>query len=299
MLVELNEGGFILTGIYCIENMVNHKKYVGKSENLEHRTKSIRKCIENCVEPDWKVRNSYLTNSIKKYGIKNFSIYILEECPPEILSEREKYWISELHTYRGDPLCHGYNLTLGGEGVSGLIMSDESKSKMSISAHTRKYSYSRGQSMSKYMKENNPMHNPEIAKKNADARRGKELSESHRKNIGLSAKGRTPWNKGISTGPQSPELIEKRSKAMIGHSVSEECREKIRESKVGKIAVTKDNKVKYIYKHELPQYEELGYSLTPRVYGKRVYQLKCKNCGNSFEANASNIKLCPKCKSKG
>ena len=50
-------------------------------------------------------------NKLKKYGIKHFSIEQIEECPDEILSNREIYWIKFYDTYN-----NGYNATLGGEG---------------------------------------------------------------------------------------------------------------------------------------------------------------------------------------
>ena len=302
--------------------MVNHKKYFGKSEtSIESRALWINEAKDN---PKW-LRNEHLTASVAKYGISNFRAYVVEECSLDVINDRERYYIELYRTYDHNI---GYNKTRGGDGVDSISSSMynkeywqrvgiresrsgkghfmygkhhsvEVRAKMRESAlHRPPKSLETREKMSEYMKENNPMRDPEIAKKNADSRRGKELSESHRRNIGLAAKGRPAWNKGISTGPQSPELIEKRSKAMIGHEVSDECREKIRDSKIGKIAVTKDNKVKYIYEHEVSQYEELGYSKSPRVYGDRTYHLTCKECGEQFEANAPTVKLCPTCKTK-
>jgi len=54
-----------------------------------------------------------LYKAFNKYGIENFSIAKIEECPDEALFEREKYWIKELNTYH-----FGYNATLGGEGTT-------------------------------------------------------------------------------------------------------------------------------------------------------------------------------------
>ena len=48
---------------------------------------------------------------MRKYGIEHFTIEAIEECPINILSEREKYWISEFDSYH-----NGYNATLGGDG---------------------------------------------------------------------------------------------------------------------------------------------------------------------------------------
>lgn len=48
---------------------------------------------------------------MKKYGVKNFSISVLEECENERLNEQEKYWIKIKDSY-----YNGYNLTFGGDG---------------------------------------------------------------------------------------------------------------------------------------------------------------------------------------
>lgn len=48
--------------------------------------------------------------AIKKYGKENFDIDIIEECPPELLDEKERYYINYYNSYN-----KGYNLTLGGQ----------------------------------------------------------------------------------------------------------------------------------------------------------------------------------------
>jgi hypothetical protein len=48
---------------------------------------------------------------MRKYGIENFEIESIEQCPDDLLNEREIYWIEKLDTFH-----NGYNETLGGEG---------------------------------------------------------------------------------------------------------------------------------------------------------------------------------------
>ena len=48
---------------------------------------------------------------MQKYGIEKFHIEKVEECPLEILSDREKYWIEFFSSYK-----NGYNATIGGDG---------------------------------------------------------------------------------------------------------------------------------------------------------------------------------------
>lgn len=52
----------------------------------------------------------HIKRAILKYGKENFSIEILEECPKELLNDREKHYIKLYNSYNS-----GYNSTLGGQ----------------------------------------------------------------------------------------------------------------------------------------------------------------------------------------
>ena len=93
-----------MIGIYCITNLINGKKYIGQSRNIEKRWKKHRRSINS------KNNKTYLHNAFCKYGLDNFSFEVLEECKVEDLNEKEIYWISFYDTYK-----NGYNLTLGGD----------------------------------------------------------------------------------------------------------------------------------------------------------------------------------------
>ena len=95
--------------IYCITNLVNQKKYVGKTTNSitarfkEHCSDSKR---ERCEKRP-------LYDAMNKYGVENFIVEELEVVEDEnLLSEREIFWIKELQTYGSK----GYNATKGGDG---------------------------------------------------------------------------------------------------------------------------------------------------------------------------------------
>lgn len=94
--------------IYVITNNVNGKQYVGKTvysiekRFQEHKNDSMKRRCEK--------RPLYA--AMRKYGIEHFTIDVLEICSAEQMSDREKYWINELHTYGHT----GYNATYGGEG---------------------------------------------------------------------------------------------------------------------------------------------------------------------------------------
>ena len=91
--------------IYQITNLVNGKIYIGKTEQSikkrwqEHCADSIK---ERCADRP-------LYRAIRKYGIENFSIELLEETDQP--NERECYWIEQKQSFK-----YGYNATLGGDG---------------------------------------------------------------------------------------------------------------------------------------------------------------------------------------
>ena len=95
-----------MTGIYKIENLLNHKVYIGQSVNIAQRWKEHRYCV-----PSWKNSEYPLYRAIHKYGIDNFEFSVLQECSKEQLNELEIYWIEKYNSFN-----QGYNQTKGGDG---------------------------------------------------------------------------------------------------------------------------------------------------------------------------------------
>lgn len=96
--------------IYCIQNKITGKKYIGKTINLQSRLYQHRYGLTRDVLP--KGINPHLYNSCKKYGINNFEISIIEYFKnnvPDKLSKREIYWIKKLDTINPEK---GYNISL-------------------------------------------------------------------------------------------------------------------------------------------------------------------------------------------
>ena len=91
--------------IYQIQNDVNGKIYVGKTEfSIEKRFKEH---CEDAYREHCEKRPLYA--AMRKYGIEHFHISLLEETDnPE---ERECYWIEQLRSFK-----NGYNATIGGDG---------------------------------------------------------------------------------------------------------------------------------------------------------------------------------------
>lgn len=90
--------------IYKIENDINGKLYIGKTEfSIEKRFK------EHCYDSTKQYLNRPLYKAMRKYGIEHFHISLIEVTDnPE---EREKYWIEFYSSFKD-----GYNATLGGDG---------------------------------------------------------------------------------------------------------------------------------------------------------------------------------------
>ncbi len=95
--------------IYKITNIINNKKYVGKTENDPNK-----RWREHLAA----ARNNPLmviSKAIRKHGVQNFKFEILEECLSEEVNKKETYWIGKLDTFE-----NGYNSTLGGDGAVGV-----------------------------------------------------------------------------------------------------------------------------------------------------------------------------------
>ena len=94
--------------IYCITNLINEKKYVGKT------TYSITKRFQEHCRDSKKERceRRPLYDAMNKYGIENFVVKELIECPNDELDSYEKMYIEKLQTYGHN----GYNATKGGDG---------------------------------------------------------------------------------------------------------------------------------------------------------------------------------------
>ena len=95
-----------MVGIYKIINNITNEKYVGQSLYIEKRLQ----CHKNTAfNPNDKSYNYPLYQAIRQYGLENFTFEIIEECNPNELNDKERYWIQELR-------CE-YNQAPGGSGM--------------------------------------------------------------------------------------------------------------------------------------------------------------------------------------
>lgn len=136
-----------------------------------------------------------LKKAIKEFGSKSFKREILKECnSQQQLDEMEQYYIA---LYNSTNESIGYNILNGGISGFKMIMSEETKKKISQTNKLKP-------------KEQHPMY-------------GKHLSEEWKKEISNSMKGKV----------KTQEHREKLSKSMKGKCVSDETKSKIRQARLG------------------------------------------------------------------
>lgn len=77
-----------VSGVYCIENIINHKTYIGSSKNICQRLLKHFALLRHN-----KHQNAHLQSAWNKYGENNFRWFILELCDSSELTEKEQYCI--------------------------------------------------------------------------------------------------------------------------------------------------------------------------------------------------------------
>jgi len=154
--------------IYKITNTINGKSYIGL------KTKTVEE------SEDYYGSGKLINQAIDKYGKENFTKEILERNIDsyDILNDQEIYWIKRVNTFN-----KGYNLTKGGQGNLGRVVSKETRAKLSESAKQpcseetkRKISLSNMGRINK--------HNTESKAKLAKASTGRIKSQEEKDKIG-------------------------------------------------------------------------------------------------------------------
>ena len=206
--------------IYKYTNLINGKIYIGKTRRpLEQRIQ----------EHYYTKKNSGLEGAIKKYGIENFKIDVVEKCPIDKLNEREIYYIA----FYDCKAPKGYNLTDGGD--SGFNLCFETRAQMSVAKNSDEFrkimsAIHKGKPLSQQHKKNISASlkgrnlSDEHRKKLSVAAKGKQFSDSHKANISAAKKGK----------PLSKKNREGISAALKGRHLSEEHKKNLSLAKKGK-----------------------------------------------------------------
>lgn len=99
--------------IYKYTNLINNKKYVGQTNNINRRKREHLSASKNELNSQY---NDPFHSSIRKYGIENFDFTVLEEIESDdqsFIDEREEFWVYVEYSYI--IYGKGYNLTIGGQ----------------------------------------------------------------------------------------------------------------------------------------------------------------------------------------
>ena len=241
-------------GIYALINTETLEEYIGKSINIEVRWSEHKKSAIKGI-------NTKLYRAIRKYGWEKFDKHIIEECLEAELNDKEIYWIEHLDTYK-----HGYNMTLGGDGVRffgeengmfGRHHTEESKQKMSRN-HKGTTSWLKG----KHVPEEAKRKISETLKGKPSWNKGKPWSEETKRKMSESRKGK-PNNK-LKGRHLSTERKAKISELVKIAMRSEEIRNKCRQggyNTIGRIWINNGETTKRVKDEELNNYLSNGWKL--------------------------------------
>lgn len=241
--------------VYIHTNKINGKKYVGITS-------------KNPPEKRWGKHGSrykdnvYFWNAIQKYGWDNFKHEVILKNETLDFANKAEKCLIKTYNCRAP---HGYNLTDGGDGTPGHILSDESKKKMIESI---KMGYELGRKPWNY---GIPM-SDEQKEKMRQVSIGRIISEDTRKKLSDIKKGKPPNNKGK---PMSEEAKKKLSNALKWHPTSMETRNKIGDANRGRYIGMNHPKHRPIYCLELNEI----------FWG-------AKEVNEKYKFSASNIGLC-------
>ncbi|MBR1579459.1 MAG: GIY-YIG nuclease family protein [Selenomonadaceae bacterium] len=163
--------------IYLLTNKPDGKAYVGQTRRtLEERLREHKRDRRSAT---------YIDRTIRKYGIKNFDVEIIEVCfTIEELKYWEQFWIKELNT----KAPNGYNLTDGGEGSKGYITTSEMSAKLSEQRKGRRISPEHRVKISERLK--GRVFSPEHCAAISAAKMGHEVSDETRAKLSVANKGK-------------------------------------------------------------------------------------------------------------
>ena len=135
MRLSIDELNYNSVGVYCIENTINNKKYIGSTTNSFYkRWQSYKNFYKQGI-------NKKFRSSIEKYGISNFNFFIVEVINDCTVRDREEYYIKLYNTVKG-----GYNIKyqgVGGNGGANLGKKYPKPSRCVVEQRARKCSETR------------------------------------------------------------------------------------------------------------------------------------------------------------
>lgn len=128
--------------VYSIVDTINQKVYVGKTKNYAAR-------IASHVNHAHRGGQTLLCKAICDYGVENFVVNVLATFDSEQETiEAEKFWIETLQTHAFKH-GRGYNMTTGGDGLSGFRHTESTKAKIRAALYNVKHTPERRANISR------------------------------------------------------------------------------------------------------------------------------------------------------
>lgn len=202
--------------------------YVGKGHNkryLDHLKYSERKRKSYFRDKLLKILSEF-----SKEDIENYILILRNNLTEQEAFDLEKQLVEEIGRYNlgVGPLT---NLTNGGEGTSGHIVSEERKKQIAKANASRKFSIETRTKISKAL--TGIVRSKETRKKMSNANMGKKLSEQTRQKLSgrlRSEEARRRMSEAGIGRKRAEETRKKISQARMGFKFSEETRRKISEA---------------------------------------------------------------------
>lgn len=195
--------------VYCWTNTLNGKRYIGKGRGGRARLHLSRaKCGRTDLPRFYR--------ALRKYGAGAFELGFIATGLSDATARSAERTFIQMY----DTQAHGYNLTDGGEGLSGASL--EVRAKISAAQKGRPKSPEARANMSRSNANRGKPLSEETKRKLSESKRGRRLSQEHRARLSEAGRGRT----------HSQETKKKMGDAHRGKSMSQESRQKLSLSKL-------------------------------------------------------------------
>ena len=254
-----------MTGIYKIENLINHRVYIGQSvaikSRLNHHLNMLQTNKHFCP---------HLQRSWNKYGKDNFSFEILETCSKEELDNKEEYW---LNFYGGYESNATYNQRGAGQKTHNIT--EETKEKLRQANLGKKYSKETVRKRAEKIKghpfwgrkwteeEKKKFSEKKKGKINDGARNFDRSNPVYRQNLSNALKGKKKSKehaKHISEGRKGIVFSEEQKKKISLH------RRGIASTPKGSKKLEKDGVIKIVRPEEIEKFKQEGWTENHTFY---------------------------------
>lgn len=189
--------------IYMAKNKINNKIYIGQTiKSLNSRFKSHLR------------GKTYFDNSLRKYGINNFEINIIDSASTiQELNQKEEFWIKKYNSI----VPNGYNILYGGKNSKGHHRSESTKYKLRIANLGKKHTKLSKEKMSVALKElwKNENYKQKMKKRKSVFIEGNQYGKANKGKL----KGPMGSEQKLKISIKCKELAKKRKRDKLGHFI--------------------------------------------------------------------------------